>query len=130
MHLLPPPLHLWCHLTFDPSRHRKCDVLIQSQARELSQLRQCQRQARGLSGVLMQQLNDVTKAFEELLRSNDVDFLSARSFREQLAHCAALLERVATKLSPHGRLNRLYRPSRTFKAFKMLLMFIDLLAYL
>lgn len=78
-------------------------MLIQSQARELSQLRQCQRQARGLSGVLMQTLSDATKAFEELLRSNDVDFLSARSFREQLAHSAALLDRLSARLGTHGQ---------------------------
>lgn len=78
-------------------------MLIQSQARELSQLRQRQRQARGLSAVLTQQLSDATKAFEELLRSNDVDFLSARSFREQLAHGAALLERLGAKLGTHGQ---------------------------
>lgn len=89
-------------------------MLIQSQARELSQLRQRQQQARGLSGVLTQQLSDATKAFEELLRSNDVDFLSARSFREQLAHSAALLERLGAKLGAHGQCYWLPGPSETF----------------
>lgn len=89
-------------------------MLIQSQARELSQLRQRQRHARGLSSVLMQQLSDATKAFEELLRSSDVDFLLARSFREQLAHSAALLQRLGTKLGAHGRFYQsLLRPSGT-----------------
>lgn len=87
-------------------------MLIQSQARELSQLRQHQRQARGLSGVLTQQLSDATKAFEELLRTNDVDFLPARNFREQLAHSTALLERLGAKLGAHGQFYSLPGPSR------------------
>lgn len=86
-----------------PPPNRKFDALIQSQARELSHLRQRQREARGLCGVLTQQLADTTKAFEELLRSNDVDFLSARGFREQLAHGAALLERLTARVSGHGQ---------------------------
>ena len=78
---------------------RKLDSLIQTQARELSHLRQRLREARGVCSVLQQHLGDTTKAFEELLRSNDIDFCMGQSFREQLAQSGALVQRVSAKIS-------------------------------
>lgn len=43
------------------------------------------------------------KAFEELLRANDIDYYMGQSFREQLAQNTALAQRVVTKIS--GRKN-------------------------
>lgn len=78
---------------------RKFDALIQAQARELSHLRQRLREGRGVCSILSQHLGDTTKAFEELLRANDVDFYMGQSFREQLAQSGALAQRVAAKIS-------------------------------
>ncbi|XP_071260742.1 myomegalin-like isoform X2 [Salvelinus alpinus] len=77
----------------------KFDTLIQAQARELSHLRQRMREGRGVCHILTQQLGDTTKAFEELLRANDVDYYMGQSFREQLAQSSALAQRVSTKIS-------------------------------
>ncbi|KAF6721984.1 Myomegalin [Oryzias melastigma] len=75
------------------------DTLIQAQARELSHLRQRLRDGRSVCSILTQHLGDTTKAFEELLRANDIDFYMGQSFREQLAQSSALAHRVATKIS-------------------------------
>uniref|UniRef100_A0A8C5GBT9 Uncharacterized protein n=1 Tax=Gouania willdenowi TaxID=441366 RepID=A0A8C5GBT9_GOUWI len=73
--------------------------LIQAQARELSHLRQRMREGQGVIHILSQHLGDTTKAFEELLRANDIDYYMGQSFREQLAHSSALVHRVGTKIS-------------------------------
>uniref|UniRef100_A0A3Q3M672 Uncharacterized protein n=1 Tax=Mastacembelus armatus TaxID=205130 RepID=A0A3Q3M672_9TELE len=80
----------------------KFDTLIQAQARELSHLRQRLREGRGVCNILTQHLGDTTKAFEELLRANDIDYYMGQSFREQLAQSSALAQRVSAKIS--GRL--------------------------
>ncbi|XP_038855650.1 myomegalin-like [Salvelinus namaycush] len=77
----------------------KFDTLIQAQARELSHLRQRMREGSGVCHILTQHLGDTTKAFEELLRANDIDYYMGQSFREQLAQSSALAERVSTKIS-------------------------------
>eukprot|EP00063_Salmo_salar_P049388 XP_014024223.1 PREDICTED: myomegalin-like isoform X3 [Salmo salar] len=77
----------------------KFDTLIQAQARELSHLRQRMREGRGVCHILTQHLGDTTKAFEELLRANDIDYYMGQSFREQLAQSSALAQRVSTKIS-------------------------------
>ncbi|XP_029110730.1 myomegalin isoform X3 [Scleropages formosus] len=76
----------------------KFDTLIQAQARELSHLRQRMRVGRGVCHILSQHLGDTTKAFEELLRANDVDYYMGQSFRQQLAQSLALAERVAANI--------------------------------
>lgn len=48
------------------------------------------------------------KAFEELLRANDIDYYMGQSFREQLAQSTALAQRVFTKIS--GRKKNLNSP--------------------
>uniref|UniRef100_I3JV54 Si:ch211-242b18.1 n=1 Tax=Oreochromis niloticus TaxID=8128 RepID=I3JV54_ORENI len=68
----------------------KYNSLIQAQARELSHLRQRMREGQGVCHILTQHLGDTTKAFEELLRANDIDYYMGQSFREQLAQISPL----------------------------------------
>nr|XP_036877311.1 myomegalin-like isoform X15 [Manis javanica] len=77
----------------------KYDSLIQDQARELSYLRQKIREGRGICYLLTQHAKDTVKSFEDLLRSNDIDYYLGQSFREQLAQGSQLIERLASKLS-------------------------------
>ncbi|XP_061694336.1 myomegalin-like isoform X2 [Syngnathoides biaculeatus] len=77
----------------------KYNSLIQAQARELSHLRQKMREGEGVSHILTQHLGDTTKAFEELLRANDVDYYMGQNFREQLSQSTALAQRLLTKIS-------------------------------
>ncbi|XP_034412300.1 LOW QUALITY PROTEIN: myomegalin-like [Cyclopterus lumpus] len=81
----------------------KYNSLIQAQARELSHLRQRIREGQGVSHILTQHLGDTTKAFEELLRANDIDYYMGQSFREQLAQNSALAQRVVAKISGRER---------------------------
>ncbi|XP_070410480.1 myomegalin isoform X5 [Nothobranchius furzeri] len=76
----------------------KFDSLIQAQARELSLLRQRQREARGICNILTQHLGDTTKAFEELLRANDIDYYMGQSFRDQLAQSSALAQQIVARI--------------------------------
>ncbi|KAK2500687.1 hypothetical protein MC885_015885 [Smutsia gigantea] len=77
----------------------KYDSLIQDQARELSYLRQKIREGRGVCYLLTQHAKDTVKSFEDLLRSNDIDYYLGQSFREQLAQGSQLTERLTSKLS-------------------------------
>ncbi|XP_024908012.1 myomegalin isoform X4 [Pteropus alecto] len=77
----------------------KYDSLIQDQARELSYLRQKIREGRGICYLLTQHAKDTVKSFEDLLRSNDIDYYLGQSFREQLAQGSQLIERLTSKLS-------------------------------
>ncbi|XP_035799766.2 myomegalin isoform X5 [Amphiprion ocellaris] len=77
----------------------KFDTLIQGQARELSHLRQRLREGRCMCNILTQHLGDTTKAFEELLRANDIDYYMGQSFRDQLAKNCALAQRASAKIS-------------------------------
>ncbi|KAM6167631.1 myomegalin isoform 21-T21 [Erethizon dorsatum] len=77
----------------------KYDSLIQDQARELSYLRQKIREGRGICYLLTQHAKDTVKYFEDLLRSNDIDYYLGQSFREQLAQGSQLTERLTSKLS-------------------------------
>ncbi|XP_054479277.1 myomegalin-like [Anoplopoma fimbria] len=81
----------------------KYNSLIQAQARELSHLRQRMREGQGVGHILTQHLGDTTKAFEELLRANDIDYYMGQSFREQLAQNSALAQRVVAKISGRER---------------------------
>ncbi|XP_035987704.1 myomegalin isoform X2 [Fundulus heteroclitus] len=76
----------------------KFDSLIRAQARELSLLRQRLREGGAVCRLLSQHLGDSTKAFEELLRANDVDYYMGQSFREQLAQSGALAQRVSASI--------------------------------
>ncbi|XP_053342275.1 myomegalin-like isoform X9 [Clarias gariepinus] len=81
----------------------KYNTLIQAQARELSHLRQRMREGRGICHILTQHLGDTTKAFEELLRANDIDYYMGQSFREQLSQNSSLTQRISIKLSGRDR---------------------------
>lgn len=77
----------------------KYNTLIQAQARELSHLRQRMREGRSICQILTHHLSDNTKAFEELLRANDIDYYMGQSFREQLSQSSSLAQRVSGKIS-------------------------------
>ncbi|XP_048207845.1 LOW QUALITY PROTEIN: myomegalin [Perognathus longimembris pacificus] len=83
----------------------KYDSLIQDQARELSYLRQKVREGRGLCYLLTQHAKDTVKSFEDLLRSNDIDYYLGQSFREQLAQGSQLTHRLTSKLSTKDHKN-------------------------
>ncbi|XP_055261795.1 putative neuroblastoma breakpoint family member 5 [Moschus berezovskii] len=74
-------------------RLRTCDVLIRSQARELTQLRQTLRDGKDDSVLLKQRLKD-------LLTHNDLDNHQGQGFRESLSEGYRLAERLACKFSP------------------------------
>lgn len=93
-------LEFWCYDSFPLLPYiRKYDSLIQDQARELSYLRQKIREGRGICYLLIQHAKDTVKSFEDLLRSNDIDYYLGQSFREQLAQGSQLTERLTSKLS-------------------------------
>lgn len=92
---------------------RKYDSLIQDQARELSYLRQKIREGRGICYLLAQHAKDTVKSFEDLLRSNDIDYYLGQSFREQLAQGGQLTERLASKLSTSKWAPGLWGPSQS-----------------
>ncbi|XP_056599115.1 myomegalin isoform X2 [Triplophysa dalaica] len=77
----------------------KYNTLIQAQARELSHLRQRMKEGRSICHILTHHLSDTTKAFEELLRANDIDYYMGQSFREQLSQSSSLAQRVSSKMS-------------------------------
>ncbi|XP_008581251.1 PREDICTED: myomegalin [Galeopterus variegatus] len=83
----------------------KYDSLIQDQARELSYLRQKIREGRGICYLLTQHAKDTVKSFEDLLKSNDIDYYLGQSFREQLAQGSQLTERLTSKLSTKDHKN-------------------------
>ncbi|KAJ8260514.1 hypothetical protein COCON_G00162370 [Conger conger] len=76
----------------------RMDSLVQSQARELSHLRQQIKESRGLGGLQRQQLQELHRAFEELLQASDVDYYMGEVFREQLDKSLTLLERLEDRL--------------------------------
>ncbi|XP_048107773.1 myomegalin isoform X2 [Alosa alosa] len=75
------------------------DSLIQAQARELCVLRQRTREGGSLCQLLGQHLSETTKAFEELLRANDVDYYMGQTFREQLSQSSSLAMRLSSTIS-------------------------------
>ncbi|XP_062411641.1 myomegalin [Sardina pilchardus] len=75
------------------------DSLIQAQARELCVLRQRTREGASLCQLLAQHLSETTKAFEELLRANDVDYYMGQTFREQLSQSSSLALRLGSTIS-------------------------------
>lgn len=73
---------------------------MQSQARELSQLRQQIKESRNLGALQRQQLEELNKAFKELLHANKVDCYMGEVVKEQLDKSLGLLDRL------EGRLDR------------------------
>ncbi|KAB0346010.1 hypothetical protein FD755_024341 [Muntiacus reevesi] len=74
-------------------RLRTCEVLIRSQARELTQLLQTLQDGKDDSVLLKQHLKD-------LLTHNDLNNHQGQDFRESLSEGYRLAERLARKLSP------------------------------
>lgn len=73
---------------------------MQSQARELSQLRQQIKESRKLGGLQRRQLEELNKAFKELLQANKGDCYMGEVVKEQLDKSLGLLDRL------EGRLDR------------------------
>ncbi|XP_069745454.1 CDK5 regulatory subunit-associated protein 2 isoform X2 [Narcine bancroftii] len=76
---------------------QKYDSLVQSQARELSYLRQQIKENRNICCLHHQSLVDLTKAFEELLQASDVDYYVGEAFRDQLKQNLQLVEKLESK---------------------------------
>ncbi|KAL0965156.1 hypothetical protein UPYG_G00277500 [Umbra pygmaea] len=76
----------------------RIDSLVQSQARELSQLRRQIQESRGLGALQRTQLEDLSKALEELLQASDVDGYVGEVCREQLDRSLSILEKLEGRL--------------------------------
>ncbi|XP_065757697.1 neuroblastoma breakpoint family member 6-like protein [Muntiacus reevesi] len=76
-------------------RLRTCDILIRSQVRELTQLRQTLQDGKDDSVLLKQHLKD-------LLTHNDLNNHQGQDFRESLSEGYRLAERLACKLCPEN----------------------------
>ncbi|XP_078282588.1 CDK5 regulatory subunit-associated protein 2 isoform X3 [Rhinoraja longicauda] len=73
---------------------QKYDSLVQSQARELSHLRQQIKENRNICCLHHQSLVDLIKAFEELLQASDVDYYVGEAFRDQLNQTLQMVEKL------------------------------------
>lgn len=71
---------------------------MQSQARELSQLRQQIKESRRLGALHRQQLEQLNKAFKELLQAGEVDYYIGEVVKEQLDKSLSLLDRLEGRL--------------------------------
>ncbi|CAG5867677.1 unnamed protein product [Menidia menidia] len=78
----------------------RLDSLVQSQARELSQLRQQIKESRKLGALQRRQLEDLSKAFKELLHAGEVDCYMGEVVKTQLDKSLSILDRL------EGRLDR------------------------
>jgi CDK5 regulatory subunit-associated protein 2 len=67
---------------------------VQSQARELSALRQQIKERRGLGLSHRRQLEELSRAFQELLQASDVDLFRGDILRGQLDKSMGILERL------------------------------------
>ncbi|XP_029940030.1 CDK5 regulatory subunit-associated protein 2-like [Salarias fasciatus] len=74
----------------------RLDSLVQSQARELSQLRQQMKESRRLGALQRRQLEELSKALKELPPAGDVDSYVAA--REQLDKSLSILDRLEGRL--------------------------------
>nr|XP_046230565.1 myomegalin-like isoform X2 [Scatophagus argus] len=76
----------------------RLDSLVQSQARELSQLRQQIKESRRLGALQRRQLEELNKAFKELLRGSEVDYYMGEVVKEQLDKSLGILDRLEGRL--------------------------------
>lgn len=76
----------------------RLDSLVQSQARELSQLRQQIKESRRLGAMQRRQLEELNKAFKELLHAGQVDFYMGEVVKEQLDKSISILDRLEGRL--------------------------------
>ncbi|XP_043576018.1 myomegalin-like isoform X2 [Chiloscyllium plagiosum] len=89
--------HLQAKLTAPSAQ--KYDSLVQSQARELSHLRQQIKESFNICTLHHQTVVDLTKAFEELLQASDVDYYVGEAFRDQLNQSLHLVETLENKFN-------------------------------
>ncbi|XP_008298824.1 CDK5 regulatory subunit-associated protein 2 isoform X2 [Stegastes partitus] len=76
----------------------RLDSLVQSQARELSQLRQQIKESRRLGALQRRQLEELNKAFKELLQASEVDYYMGEVVKEQLDKSLNILDRLEGRL--------------------------------
>lgn len=81
----------------------RLDSLVQSQARELSQLRQKIKESRGLGALQRRQLQELSKAFKELLQASEVDYYMGEVVKEQLDKSLSILDRLEGRLDKGSR---------------------------
>ncbi|XP_018428639.1 PREDICTED: CDK5 regulatory subunit-associated protein 2-like [Nanorana parkeri] len=118
------------HRPFEDTSLSKYDLLVQSQARELSHQRQKIKESHNLSVVCSKNFINVMKAYEDLLSSSSLDSNIALGFQEQLAQTVEWLKELEYKLSDayygeddansdHSADSLLYTPSRLVPGHKM-----------
>ncbi|XP_061703679.1 CDK5 regulatory subunit-associated protein 2 isoform X1 [Syngnathoides biaculeatus] len=78
------------------------DSLVQSQARELSQLRQQIKESRRLGGVQRRQMGELRRAFQELLRASPADCYLGEVVKGQLDKTLSILDRLEGRLDKVG----------------------------
>lgn len=71
---------------------------MQSQARELSQLRQQIKESQRLGALQRRQLEEMNKAFKELLHAGEVDDYMGEVIKGQLDKSLSLLDRLEGRL--------------------------------
>lgn len=81
----------------------RLDSLVQSQARELSQLRQQIKESRRLDVLQRRQLEELGKAFRELLEASKVDCYMGEVVKEQLDKSLSILDRLEGRLDKGSR---------------------------
>ncbi|KAM5180138.1 CDK5 regulatory subunit-associated protein 2 [Mantella aurantiaca] len=118
------------HRPFEDTSLSKYDLLVQSQARELSHQRQKIKESHNLSVVCSKNFINAIKAFEDLLSTASLDSNIALGFQEQLAQTVEWLKELEYKLSnayygeddansDHSADSLLYTPSRLVPGHKM-----------
>lgn len=75
---------------------------MKSQARELSQLRQQIKESRRLGVLQRRQLEELKKAFKDLLNAGEVDRYMGEVVKEQLDKSLNLLDRLEGRLDKGG----------------------------
>ncbi|XP_037121006.1 CDK5 regulatory subunit-associated protein 2 isoform X1 [Syngnathus acus] len=74
------------------------DSLVQSQARELSQLRQQLKESRRLAGLQRRQTAELRRAFQEMLRASPAEGYMNEVLKEQLDKSLRILDRLEGRL--------------------------------
>ncbi|XP_019738154.1 CDK5 regulatory subunit-associated protein 2 isoform X3 [Hippocampus comes] len=74
------------------------DSLVQSQARELSQLRQQLKESRRLAGLQRRQMVELRRAFQEMLHATPGDCYMSEVLKEQLDKSLSILDRLEGRL--------------------------------
>ena len=92
---------------------------MQSQARELSRLRQQIKDSRRLGALHRRQLEELSKAFKELMQASQVDFYMGEVVKEQLDKSLGILDKLEGRLDKGSRcLNCSSNQSPTDKTHK------------